>query len=120
MAAGQETGGDGAKVAPTSFERGLKIAVITMGVLIVLGVLTVIGRIVYLASRGPAQSVSGAGLAASTRLSLPAGAAIRSISLSGDRMAVHYDASTGAGIAILDLASGRVLTRVELLLETPR
>lgn len=111
-------GGTGA--APTGFERSLKIAVIGMGVLIVLGVLTVIGRIVYLASRGPAQSSSSAGLAASARLSLPAGATIRTVSLSGDRLAVHYDASTGAGIAVVDLASGRVLSRVELVPEAPR
>jgi hypothetical protein len=103
----------------SNFERALKFAVIGMGVLIVLGVLTVIGRIVYLASRGPAASGTSA-IATTPRLALPAGAVIRNVSLSGDRMAVHFDATTGSGIAILDLATGRVLSRVELIPEPPR
>jgi phage shock protein PspC (stress-responsive transcriptional regulator) len=101
----------------SAFERNLKIAVIAMGVLIVLGVLTVIGRIIYLASR-PAGQVTT--LAASPRLALPAAASVRSVALSGDRLVVHYDAPTGSGISVLDLASGRVLTRVELVPEPPR
>lgn len=105
----------------SALERNLKIAVIVMGVLIVLGVLAVIGRIVWLASRPAAGAAGGtAAMASSVRLSLPAGATIRSVSLSGDRLVVHYDAQTGAGIAILDLASGRTLSRVDLVPEPPR
>lgn len=104
--------------------RALKFAVIGMGVLIVLGVLTVIGRIVYLANQGPRQAstvaVSGAKLAASPRLSLPAGAQIRQVSLSGDRMAVHYESASGNGIAVLDLVTGNVISRIEVVPEVPR
>lgn len=104
----------------SSTERNLKIAVVAMGVLIVLGLLTVIGRVIYLASRAPAQSASAAAMTTAPRLALPAGAVIRSMSLSGDRLAIHFDAATGSGIAILDLASGRTLSRVELVPEPPR
>lgn len=110
----------GSQPPPNAFERNLKLAVIAMGVLIVLGVLTVIGRIIYLASRGGAQSASTSALATAPRLSLPAGATIRSLSMAGDRLAVHFDAASGSGIAILDLASGKVLSRVELVPEPPR
>lgn len=105
---------------PGSFERNLKIVVVAMGLLIVLGVLAVVGRIIYLASRGGAQSTSSGAIASAPRLALPAGAAIRSLSMSGDRLAVHFDASTGSGIAVIDLATGKVLSRVELVPEPPR
>jgi len=97
----------------------LKIAVIAMGVLIVLGVLTVIGRIIYLASRSPAQMTTSGSVASNARLALPAGAVIRSISLSGDRLAIHFDTQAGSGIAVLDLASGKTLSRVDLVPEAP-
>jgi hypothetical protein len=103
--------------------RALKFAVIAMGVLIVLGVLTVIGRIVYLANTRGTQAERPAGtsrLAPAARLALPATAHVRQISLSGDRLAVHYESSAGAGIAILDLATGSVLSRVDVVPEVPR
>jgi hypothetical protein len=54
------------------------------------------------------------------RLPLPAGAAVRGVSLSGDRLLVQYEASHagtggGGGVVILDLATGKVLSRVELV-----
>lgn len=105
--------------------RALKIAVVVMGIMIVLGVLTVIGRIVYLAAQGPRPAgtsavTSSARLAAVTRLALPVGASVRQISLSGDRLAVHYEGPASSGIAIVDLASGAVLSRVDVVPEVPR
>jgi hypothetical protein len=32
--------------------------------------------------------------------------------LSGDRMAVQFDTPGGAGIAVIDLASGQVISRI--------
>ncbi len=103
-------------------QRNLKIIVVAMGLLIFAGLATIVGRIIYLASGPAAQPpaadagpASGAGAAVADRaLTLPAGAVVRSISLSGDRLAVHYEAAGTEGIAVLDLASGRVLTRVDL------
>ncbi len=103
--------------------RALKIAVVVMGIMIVLGVLTVIGRIVYLANQRSTQGASAVGsarLAAVIKLATPAGANVRQVTLSGDRLAVHYDSAVGTAIAIVDLASGAVITRLELVPEVPR
>ena len=100
--------------------RYLRIAVIVMGVLLVCGLIAVIARIGYLVTRsGPAAvSLSGA-LAPDVTAALPAGAQIRNIALSGDRLALHYDAPSGSGIAIVDLGSGR-RSRVTFIPEAPK
>ena len=102
--------------------KKLRFAVIGMGVLLLLGFAVVIGRIVYLLNRAPPvdaaaavpASVASSGLPADVRLALPVGATVRNLSLSGNRLAVHYDAPAGAGIAIIDLATGRAVQRIEL------
>jgi hypothetical protein len=95
--------------------RILKIAVVVMGVILVLGFAAVIGRIAYLVTRSgkPPATQSGAP-AKDLRLSLPEGAAVRSLALSGDRLAVHFDTHAGAGVAILDLLTGEPVTRIDL------
>jgi hypothetical protein len=40
---------------------------------------------------------------------------VRSISLSGNQMAVHYEMPEGSGIAVLDLATGRQATHVSIV-----
>jgi hypothetical protein len=91
-----------------------------MGVVLLLGFALVIGRIVQLMNRSSAaqdaQSAApaAAGLAPEARLALPAGAVIRTMSLAGNRLAVHYDSPAGGGIAIVDLASGRVVQRIQI------
>ncbi|MGQ0671880.1 MAG: hypothetical protein ACT4N2_03220 [Hyphomicrobium sp.] len=108
--------------------RALKIAVIGMGVLILAGLAAVIWRIVDLASSPASKgtgvhpamtaltdapsSASPAALTESIALALPAGAVVRSTSLSGHRLAVHYDAPSGPAVAILDLETGRRLSTV--------
>lgn len=115
-----DSGGAAAPAQDTGSLRALKIAVIVMGVVLVLGFITVIARIIYLVSRPPAQQASsGAGLAAEQRLELPDGAIVRSQSLSGNRLAVHYEAPGGAGIAVLDLETGRTISRVRLVPALP-
>ena len=100
--------------------RGLKIAVIGMGIMILAGLAAVVWRITHLASSpkdaGPgvvqAQAIVPSPLAPDIMLALPDGAAVRSVTLGGNRLAVHYDAPAGSGIAVLDLESGRTLTHV--------
>jgi hypothetical protein len=101
--------------------RALKIAVVVMGVLIVLGLFTVFARIIYLASK-PGRQVQAASQVPRSehRLALPPGAVVRQTSISGDRLAVQYESPSGAGIVVLDLASGQVVSRIELAPETPR
>lgn len=101
--------------------RMLRIAVIAMGVVLVLGFVAVIARIVYLVNRGgetaPAVSLP---IREAARLALPAGASVRNLSLAGQRLAVHYESPGGSGIVILDLQTGKVVSRVEIVPETPR
>ncbi len=102
--------------------RLLKIAVVGMGIIIVFALIAILARIFYLAtartSPGPASGV--AQLAPNLRLALPAGAVVRNISIAGDRLAVHYDAASGSGIAVLDLAAGQPAVRIQIVPEVGR
>jgi hypothetical protein len=106
--------------------RLLRFAVVAMGAILMLGFAAVAARIVYLTTRpspsGPAVTSAGpaigptlnAPIATELRLALPLGAKVRSQSLAGTRLAVHYDGPTGDGIMILDLESGRILSQINL------
>jgi len=103
--------------------RWLKFAVVAMGIMIVVGLLVIIGRIVYLASNNPKQATGSANssrIAPAANLAIPTGSIVRQISLSGDRLAIHYEGASGTGIAIMDLANGTVLSRVQVLPDLPR
>lgn len=96
--------------------RALKIAVIVMGILLVGGFAFVLAAIVYQASRAgqgaaPAQAVrvEGAG-----EMAIPKDATISSMSLDGDRLALHLSTATGPEIVVLDLKTGTVLSRIRL------
>jgi hypothetical protein len=104
-------------------ERLLVFIVSFLGLLIVAGMTAVVLRIIYLSSTPSAQretseveasAAPAAGLPSADRLALPAGAIVKSVSLSEDRLAVHYEAPTGTGIAVLDLATGAVVRRVDI------
>ncbi|MDH4983957.1 hypothetical protein [Hyphomicrobium sp. D-2] len=67
------------------------------------------------ASAGASSAAHTARLPATVApLSLPVGAVIRSVSISGDRLAVHFEGAGAEGIAVYDLASGRPLTIVDV------
>jgi hypothetical protein len=93
--------------------RNLKIVVIALAVLILAGLATIVGRVIYLASGAPTQPAAPS-LAVSPEqsLGLPAGAQVRSVSLSGNWLAVHYEAAGEEGIAVLDLQTGQAVTSV--------
>jgi hypothetical protein len=100
--------------------RTLKIAVIVMGVLLVGGFAFVLAAIVYQASR-PVQDASVAGARAvpgegalSIDLPVAVGAAVSAMSLDGNRLAVHLNGPAGPEIAVIDLASGKVVAHVRL------
>jgi flagellar basal body-associated protein FliL len=100
--------------------RALRIAVIVMAVLIVMGLVALIGRIIYLFAR-PAAVIPGSAAAIAPRIqtALPAGAVIKSVAVSGDRLAVHYETAAGSGVVIVDIASGRSLSRIDFVPEAP-
>ena len=85
--------------------RVLKIAVIVMGILLVGGFAFVLAAIVYQASRG-GQGGDGAGAAGpapGTELAIPKDATVTSLSLDGDRLALHLNSAAGPEIAVIDL-----------------
>lgn len=96
----------------------LKTAVIVMTAALVIGVITLIGRIIYLASnRGETSAAVTAVTAPATlkpeaALALPAGHDVKSVAMSGNRLLVHHVGPTGDGVMILDLATGAVISRV--------
>jgi len=93
----------------------LKFVVIALGVLLVAGLATVIGRIIYLASAPSAQPAAETSTLSSRQtLQLPPGSQVRSISLSGDQIAVHYETPEGSGIDVLDLATGRKTAHISI------
>ena len=102
---------------PTSAEvrlqRNLKIVVFGLALLMFAGLAAIAGRIIYLASGASTQPAAPSlAMRPEQMLSLPPGAAVRSVSLSGNRLAVHYEAGGADGIAILDLETGQTITSV--------
>ena len=108
-------------------QRILKFIVVTLAILLFAGLLAAVARLIYLASAPVTQPVAAGATPAPTSgttpaptpairpeqsLALPAGAQVRSVSLSGNRLAVHYDVGTASGIAVLDLQTGRTITNV--------
>jgi len=99
--------------------RGLKIAVIVMGILLVGGFAFVMAAIVYQASRlgdkkvqaSPGQTSLPAEVSG---LALPPGATIAAMALDGDRLALHLHTSTGQEIAVIDVTTGTVLSRIKI------
>jgi hypothetical protein len=107
--------------AKPGLERALLVTVIVLGVFIVAGLGAVLARIIYLSSAAPAQQEAqgkaeeddaSSQLPFEAQLSLPEGAVVRSTSISSNRLAVHYESPNGAGIAIVDLVTGRTLGRL--------
>jgi hypothetical protein len=106
-------------------QRVLKFIVVTLAILLFAGLLGAVARVIYLASAPVAQPAT-AGLTTSATpaptpairpeqsLALPAGAQVRSVSLSGNRLAVHYDVGSASGVAVLDLQTGRTVTNVAI------
>lgn len=96
--------------------KALKVAIVVMGALIVIGILVIIGRIFYLAGKPKPGDTSRAVAmpVAAARLALPAGASVRHIALDGGRLAVHYEGPTGAGIKLIDLATGSEVSHIRI------
>ena len=106
-------------------QRVLKFIVVTLAILLVAGLLATVARVIYLASAPVAQPATATLTSTTTpaptpairpeqSLALPAGAQVRSVSLSGNRLAVHYEVDSTSGIAVLDLQTGRTVTNVAI------
>ena len=101
----------------------------------VAGIAAVVLRIIYLSANPAANPTAPPGLQQGSveigprtqlgamdaaQLALPEGATVKSLSLSGDRLAVHYEAGGKDAIAILDVASGAVLRRYDVVPGAPK
>ena len=101
--------------AQARLQRNLKFIVAALALLIFAGLAAIAGRIIYLASGASTQPAAPSlALRPEQILALPRGAAVRSVSLSGNRLAVHYEAGGVDGIAILDLQTGQTTTSVNI------
>jgi|SRR5665648_270502 len=101
--------------------RVLKIAVIAMGILLVGGFAFVMAAIVYQASHlGQGKAGKAAPPAApavsgvETTLAIPPDATVTSLALDGDRLALHLNSSAGPEIAVIDITTGKVISRIRL------
>jgi hypothetical protein len=95
--------------------RFLKIAVVVMGMLLVGGFAFVLAAIVYQAAHsGQAGRTLPAAAHAAPELALPEGASIGAMSLDGSRLALHITTKQGGEIIVIDLASGKAISRVKL------
>lgn len=103
--------------------RILKIVVIVMGVLLVGGFVAVIAAIVLqagkLGDKKEARALEAAPLsvpatAVESTFVLPDGAEIAAMTLDGAQLALHVKGPEGSQIVVIDVGTGRVLSRVGL------
>jgi len=102
--------------------RVLKIAVIVMGILLVGGFAVVVAGAVYQASQlgsnkaqTPALAPAPAALpGVQTELAIPSGATVTAMALDGDRLALHLKSSTGPEVLVIDVPTGKVISRIRL------
>lgn len=95
----------------------LKLAVVAMTAFLVIGVITLIGRIIYLANRGdapPAPIAARQLMTPDATVNLPAGHDVKSVALNGNNLLVHHVGPTGDGVMIVDLATGHVASRITI------
>ena len=99
----------------------LKAAVYTMGVLIVVGTIILIAGIIWKASQLPADSTAGAAAFDALDIAVPAGAAVGSVEIDGNRMAITLEGAPEIipEIIIVDLARGEVVGRIRLAPDAP-
>lgn len=128
--AAQRTLPDGTPMSATDLlreqrlQRNLKIAIAGMGLLMLVG----LGAIAYkiIAGSGATRTAGGTVTAISGTpggeigVELPKGAKVVSVSVSGNRLAIHHESAAGTGIAIIDLDSGRRVADVKPLEAVPK
>ena len=94
--------------------RGLKIAVVVMGVMLVVGVVVLIGAIAARVSHKTAEPAPRPVFTAEP-IELPAGARIESMTAGTDRLVLDVLLADGTRqLLILDLASGRRIGTIPL------
>lgn len=115
--------------------RILKVVVITMGIMLIGGFALVISVIAYQAihlgedkesgldkNSGPDKPLAAVSTVLPgdvSELAIPAGATVVSMALDGDALALHLTSSAGAEIVVIDLTTGKVISRIKLNANKP-
>jgi hypothetical protein len=106
--------------------RMLKIAVVVMGVLLVAGFLLIIATIAFQASQmGVEDEVAPAAEQASRPagdrarpesfdVTIPEGAEVTDMAVDGNRLMLHLKTAEGGDVLVIDLESGKVVSRIGL------
>lgn len=96
-----------------------------MGIMLVVGFFVVVGKIIYEVAKvgkkpdavaSVARSVTpvSGDLSSKVEVALPPGSVVKSSQLNGNMLIIHSSASSGDQVTIVDLVSGKVLSRVTL------
>jgi hypothetical protein len=115
-------------------QRNLKILVTGLGLLIVLGLMGIGYRMTTLSPQPGVAAVGSKTVVATPgfstlgvstpggeiALELPKGAKVVSVSLSGNRLAVHHESPAGTSITVIDLETGRRIADVKPQEAVPR
>lgn len=98
----------------TPAQRGLMFLVIFLGVLLVMGVAAVVIGLVVKLRQPPAEAPAAqpAVTAEASSWTLPAGARIEAMQVSGDRLVLRVATATGEEIDIVDTTNGRLIRRI--------
>lgn len=98
--------------------RWLRRSVVTMTALLVAGVVLLIGRVIYLARPTGTQAASAtvqAALLPEVRLTLPARAVVKSMTVNGSRVFVaHAQPGGDDEITVVELATGKVISHMAI------
>ena len=108
-------------------QRNLKILVASLGFLIFAGLGGIAWKMMGLALAKERAAAAGTSTTAAVMpgssdiaLDLPKGARVVSTSISGDRLAVHYEGPSGTGITVIDLNTGKRIADVKTQDAVPR
>lgn len=97
----------------------VRLLMVSISIMMV-GLMAVLGAIVYkvanddTAGLDEAAHAASAGFLADSRLDLPAGAEILTASLDGSRILLHLREGADQSLVIFDLADGKIVARVAL------
>ena len=93
--------------------RSLKVAVITMGILIILGIIVIVSTIIYRIS-SPDYNLSSENRELNIQLNMPNTAEIISVNSNRKAVTIFYKLDDEKFIKILDLENGKLIKKIKL------
>jgi len=96
--------------------RLLKIVVIAMGLMLIGGFVLVVATIVYQSMYASGSAATKPAIAVSPELglSIQSDSKVTDLAIDGDRLAIHIEGPNTSEIVIIGIATGQVLSRVQL------